>query len=612
MPSPDIYDEVFSIINELKMIALKDEAKQYKHTMTGPDVRMDFQHIETSTTESLQNLHSQKKELQHIETNTTESLQNLKVPMILNMGNLRMSPKGSIENIIHSEPKLTQSTKSLHNPSHKQEQLMKKMDSQIMEHPVTTKEDYYVDPKIETLMRESQANLTKPKPLAKKSSSFEDLKNLTGSLKRTKQSPLKVQIQPTQETNPGMLRSDTLVIENPTMNHISNKHLDKVEEQPPFSPSAKTPKLNELMIQQFQEQKNLSNQRRMSDYKSLGYPWNSLYDLEPQKFPGDVEKYMKYITQFITEPQLTIRKADLDTKKPSQGFWYLLNICKFPPETFSVRLLTVREIDPEIKRHLLKDNVVYTAFNLLLTKIGPYLKDREKWAWICYAVPPMENHGTDLDLILNDPLPFVIAAKELKLSDMKDLYRLLDFNGTSFGLISYLLLDSAVFEKSHQYYLFVQDFIEANVFYWMNKAWSSIIKLKADKWFDTFCDEAGKVAIPYITQRFFRMIKLRYGIDFLKEMIINYCVSPAFIHGKLPVPELTEPQKKKFQAAIDKLLKTPTTSSYTPKLSDSSFQFSSVNRDIANLIKNNNFIRYCRLIETSLVLETIALQHSYQ
>ena len=344
---------------------------------------------------------------------------------------------------------------------------------------------------------------------------------------------------------------------------------------------------------------------RLNDFKNPQHPWNNLYDLEPQPMNGDVDKF-----KYITEPQLITRKSDLDIHNSRQSLWYLLNFCKFPAETFSIRLLTIKDIDPEIKRYVIKDNTAYTAFSLFLTKLGPFLQDREKWNWICYAIPVQMVRGTDLDHILNDPLPFIIAAKTLNLPDMKELYRLLDFNGCSFGLISYITQDKSAFEAKNPYYPLVRDFIESHVFLWMNKVWYGIIKQEPEKWIKLFCQNVLRIPIPYVMHRFCRVVKSRYGIEFLADLLFNFCVIPAYVHSGEPVPRLSEKKIKKFQSTIEKLLKS-TNTIYTKNMADDTFKFVTLSPEISDLIKNYNFIKYCRLLETSLVLETIALQHTY-
>eukprot|EP00834_Sanchytrium_tribonematis_P003518 NODE_138_length_16264_cov_1.140860.p2 type:complete len:631 gc:universal NODE_138_length_16264_cov_1.140860:6499-8391(+) len=623
----DLYSDVFSIIRELKLMSMNDD-RPTKNVSVGTDT-LSFKTEQTLVGDSLD--------------------RERRLPVILSLSKLRSSPRQSLENL--NEKRLDSVKQNFGLPeqretiSSKQETLIKKLDSMIMENPIKIKEDIVIDPKVEALMKdlEKSPNLPRKSDL-KKGISFEDVKSL--SLKRisgpkapAEKNPLKLLIQQEQQEQrkiageKSMIRSDTLVVDNPTLQTLTPSQKspkpDSSQKIPlkldidssaletrgnsssPPSPISKTPKLTELMIQQIEEQKNLSNHRRMTDFKGPQYPWNQLNDLEPQTFTGEVDKYMKFISQYISEPQFCDKRADLDTKKTGQGYWFLLNICKFPSEAFSIRLLTIKDVDPEIKRYLLKDNAVYSAFNMILSKLGPHLKNRDKWTWISNAIPVQPNRGADIDIILSDPIPFVVASKELKTDDMNNLYRLLDFNGTSFSLISYLSLDQSIFEASNQYNPLLNDFIEANCYHWMNKAWQPIIKLKSEKWIDTFSEDIHKLAIPFIIQRFFRMTYSRYGLDVLKSLIFKYCVIPAFQSGKVTVPELTESSKKKFQQGVERLIKSNTTSAYIPKVSDKTFQFKGVSIEVANVLKNHNFIRYSRLVETSLVIELLSLQHMY-
>eukprot|EP00835_Amoeboradix_gromovi_P001781 NODE_89_length_21810_cov_0.170098.p2 type:complete len:628 gc:universal NODE_89_length_21810_cov_0.170098:12510-14393(+) len=622
-----IFQDTFSIIAELQTIASEKGSKTFKNAYVGSDGQTEFKN----------------------EYAATDTATERKIPIILSMGNLRMSARGSIENFNSPESLKIENEQTRLKKINPPEVLIRKLDSMIMDSPIKSAEDYNNDPKFEVIISENKdlqsGNLKKSK-----SSSLDELKKLSlrkikGTFMSNVKSPLKAQVEQ-KSRNQKINRSDTLVIANPTLSnlsgnillsrdptHMNNINIDaerdksfKVPETDTtvssvdmqaharktelLSPS-KTPKLTELMIQQFEDQKNLIHNRRMTDYKGPQYPWNNLFDLEPQHFIGDIDKYIKYITQYIASPQLTTKKSDIDVKKPYQGFWFLLNICKFPAEAFPIRLLTTKDINPEIKRHLLKDNAVYTSFNFLLTKIGPFLPNRETWTWICYAIPVQPSHGFDIDTILSDPLPFIVAAKEFNLPEMKDLYKLLDLNGSSFGLISYITLDISVFDIKHAYYPLVHDFIEANVYYWMNKVWLPILKLKHEKWLDGFCDEITKVAIPYIIHRFFRVINSRYGLLFLKNIIFNFCINPTYNTSKTAVPDMTEGNKKKLNSAIEKLLRSSMTSNYIPKLNDSSFTFKLASQEITDIVKNFNFIKYSRLVETSLVIETLALQHFY-
>ena len=395
--------------------------------------------------------------------------------------------------------------------------------------------------------------------------------------------------------------------------------LDRLANSLAISTDAKTPKeerkfsrdeikkeQQELTSQIVQNTVVLKSNLPTNSYDSPSHPWNLLYDLQAQIITTNISKF-----KTKTEPQAVTRKADLNVDNPHHSLWYLLNICKFPSSTFSIRLLTIKDIDPEIKRYILRDTLAQLSYKRFIINLDPYLHLRNNWSWICYAVPPQAVRGQDVDHIVNDPIPFIIAAEVLNMGEVKELYRLLDFHGCSFGLISYLTLNLPVFDMKHPYYILIKDFIESYVFLWMNKVWFPIVKTKSDKWLDSFCTRVLQIPIPYIIQRLFRIIKLRHGIGFLTDLVVRYCIAPAYDHLNLEPLKLSLKSRNKLEKTVMKVLKSKK-SNYAKNLADDSFKFKMPTPVVFDLVKEQNFIKYCRLIETSLVLETVVLEHSYR